>query len=156
MFYDVGSIVKLPRTNLLVPLKVEVIEEKYRATFIGEFGIEKPNGFEQLVQLYHQETPPDPSYGNYFAMFVRDGKAFITSGRDIKKDELVALNVGGEFLYSRERHDFRKAKSCDIWIDGGAAYTRIVGDLSLVRQFLTFKIEGPNIVITSAKDRFNG
>lgn len=103
------------------------VEEKRNARYVGQFCLKDINGnwANHVADVFWQETPPNPEYSNYFALFVRNGTVYVTSGASAVEGELVAVQAeDGEIIYSRYRHDFRQSKDGTVWIDGGRDYTR--------------------------------
>lgn len=109
------------------PFKINVVEEKYKAKFVGQFCLRDKigNWANETVNVFWQETPPVEGYSNYFALFIRDGKAVITSGASAVEGNIIAVEANnGEIIYSRCRWDCRTSADGSTWIDGGRDYVR--------------------------------
>lgn len=131
-------------------VKIEEVESRMNCTFVGDFCIKDRRGqfVEQTVAIFWQETPPQEGYSNYFALFVRDGKVYITSGEtafDSPIYGIVARN--GEIVYSRHRWDCRSSSDGSVMIDGGRDYMRLVGDTSISAQQVELKVNGPIVEV---------
>ena len=139
------------KNDLLVPINVDLVEQKYNATFVCETCIRDKHGnWSQMpVQIYWQENPPK-GYSNYFAVFTQQddqGKArvYITNGQTAVEDPITAIRHNDQIVFSRYRHDFRCIGPVgDVAIDGGRDYTKIVGN---PQEMLTLHFDGPNLVI---------
>ena len=86
------------------------------------------------MDIFYRETP-HPDFGNrYFGLyrnqhFAADGMIMITNADKIEDVEFGMLEGPDGWEYSQHRHDFRYVGACAI--DGGRAYIRRVGDLSV-------------------------
>lgn len=122
--------------------KVEVIEKKYNAKFVGQFCLRTIGGGWQgddCADIYYQETPPVEGYSNYFGMVWQGGTAYITSGASGVEGIISAVEADdGEIIYSRYRHDMRYSEDKSVYIDGGRDYVRS----GLHGRFLLLKIVG--------------
>ena len=137
--------------DLSVPIYPDKVEERRNAKFVGEFCLRDRFGWvNDPVQLYWQETPPVVGYSNYFALFIRDGEVFITSGQTVADEPITAIRCGEEVIWSRFRHDLRGSADGKAAIDGGRDYTKITGTPD---EILTLRIVGPNLVVDDAIDR---
>lgn len=73
--------------------------------------------------FYRTDGTPHPEFGNvYFGLTYVDGIPYI--GNADRVEDLTFDTIHG--VYSRHRHDFIPAGS--VMLDGGRAYTRVVGD----------------------------
>ena len=101
-------------------------------------------GEAQAMDIFYRETP-HPEFGNrYFGMyFVSTGpkeeqrQAWITNADDIEDVEFGMVEVDGQLHYSQHRHDFYSVG--DVAIDGGRAYFKRVGDMSVPTQWFVVK-----------------
>lgn len=103
------------------------VENKYNAKYVGQFCLRDKYGnwVNDIAEVFWQPTPPVEGYSNYFALFIRDGATFITSGASAVEGTLYAVQADdGEIIYSRYRHDYRVSQDKSVWIDGGRDYTR--------------------------------
>lgn len=72
--------------------------------------------------IFYRETP-HPEFGNrYFRIFRHDEVIFIDEADRVEDLYFGMLEVGGEYYYSRHRHDFVAVGS--EFIDGGRDYVR--------------------------------
>lgn len=84
------------------------------------------------ADIFYRETA-HPTFGNrYFGLYINphsDGGAqvMITNADGIESLDFTMVDVDGELHYSQHRHDFRSVG--DVAIDGGRAYTRLVGNI---------------------------
>lgn len=128
---------------------IPAVEKQYNATFVGDFCIKDQRGnyIDRTVAIFWQTTPPVEGYSNYFGLFVRDGQGYITSGATAFDKPIDAIvTPTGEVVYSRYRHDFRKAETADFYVDGGRDYMRIVGSTKGSRRAQLI-VNGPDITI---------
>jgi hypothetical protein len=91
--------------------------------------------------VFYRDTP-HPKFGNrYFQLFVVNNNLFIR-GADVVEDLTFDMLYGeGYWHYSQHRHDYVPV---DFWaIDGGRAYTRIVGEDYVME---TFKVKDGEFV----------
>lgn len=124
------------------------VERTKNCKFVMECAIKGKNGWTEFPgQIYFQENPP-AGYSKYFAIFFNlEGHLMITSGAFI--EDLIFQGVqcpSGEIIYSRTRHDFRKAQSHNVCVDGGFDYFRLVGSFESVKH-VNLKVRGSEIVV---------
>ena len=92
----------------------------------------------QAMDIYYRDTP-HPNFGNrYFGLFYKydvtdptNKWLMITNADVIEEVEFIMVEGTEGWEYSQDRHDFRPIPGTSTSIDGGRAYCRIVGDLSL-------------------------
>lgn len=140
----------LPRQETELPINVEVAEQHYNATYVGDFCLKhSTEGWDNnVVAVFYQETPPQPDYSHYFAIRIREGHAYIMSGASAVAEPIEAIVArNGEVVYSRCRWDYRTSKDGSVSIDGGRDYTRLVGDASINAKRVLLKVNGPNIEV---------
>lgn len=79
--------------------------------------------------IFYRDTP-HPEFGNhYFSLYTDYNGRLMISGADIVETlDFDMIEVDGELHYSQHRHHFNSVKG--IAIDGGRAYTKLVGDVS--------------------------
>lgn len=127
-------------------IKVDVVEKKYNAVYIGDFPLKLKGGgwSESPAAFFWQETPPVAGYSNYFAAYVRGDAVYITSGESITEGTISAIDCGGDnIVHSRYRHDYRPT-SIGSAIDGGRDYTRIIGtEDGAMPRVVKLKVNGP-------------
>lgn len=96
-------------------------------------------GESQSMDIFYRNTP-HPEFGNrYFGLFYSaayDGLAIINADA-IEDVEFGMKQVNGKWHYSQHRHDFYSVGP--VSIDGGRAYFRVVGDMSLPTKFFEIK-----------------
>ena len=109
--------------------KIDVIEAKYNAHFVGQFCLKTTAGYwaNSPADVYWQATPPVEGYSNYFALICQGASVYITSGASAVEAPISAVESDGEIIYSRYRHDFRTTKDGNAIIDGGRDYTKRAG-----------------------------
>jgi hypothetical protein len=122
---------------------IDEIEKKRDCKYVGELAIKDKYGnwsADDCVSVFWQEKPPIEGYSNYFALFVRDKKVYITSGASAVEGELVgAIANDGEIIYSRYRHDYRTSNDGSVVIDGGRDYTKTNTDNTITLKILNGK-----------------
>lgn len=81
------------------------------------------------MDIFYRETP-HPDFGNrYFGLYYGyDDRLYITNADAIEATEFTMVEVDGQLHYSQHRHDFHTID--DVSIDGGRAYTRLVGNVT--------------------------
>ena len=95
------------------------------------------------ADIFYRETP-HPEFGNrYFGLYnannyggVRGG-IMITNADMIEDLEFGMVEVDGQLHYSQHRHDFYSIG--EVAVDGGRAYFRRVGDMSVPAQWFVVK-----------------
>lgn len=109
-------------------VKIPECEAKYKAKYVGQMAIRDSDGnwSENMpAEIFYQETPPAEGYSHYFALMMRRGILYITSGASAVEGEINAVVADdGEIIYSRARHDMRYSQDESVWIDGGRDYMR--------------------------------
>lgn len=116
---------KSPFTETSVPINIPVIENHYKARFIGDLPLK---GRDYPCAIFYQENPPN-NFSNYFAIFVRNNKIYITSAKEIvdtPRQGVITKNK--EIVYSKYHHDFHFSSDGIIAVDGGAEYLRLSGN----------------------------
>ena len=111
-----------------VPIDIRAAEQKYNATFVGDFCIKNRRGdfLTETVAVFWQPIPPVEGYSHYFALLVRGDVVFITSGQTAFDLPIYGIRAkDGEIVYSRHRHDYRSCKDGSGSIDGGRDYTKL-------------------------------
>ena len=102
----------------------------------------------EFGDVFYRGTP-HPEFGNrYFILFYREHTLQIGDSDWVEDEEFVMVEVNGEYHYSRGRHDFYTVG--DVSIDGGRAYTRLVGNASHPTK--TFKVKDGGFVTVGEKD----
>lgn len=108
------------------------VEDLHNARYVGDFCLRTKNGgwSEVPAAVFWQETPPQPGYSNYFALYRDDyeGRLLITSGASVAEgvwDAVIAAS--GEIVFSRWRHDCRTSADGTAMADGGRDYFRGYG-----------------------------
>jgi hypothetical protein len=111
-------------------------------------------GEAQAMDIFYRETP-HPEFGNrYFGLFEANeyggvrGGVRITNADKIEDVEFGMVEANGEFHYSQHRHDFYSVGG--VAVDGGRAYFRRVGDMSVPAQFFNVK-NGEFVVMETAE-----
>ncbi len=107
--------------------KIDVVENKYNAKFVGQFCLKTKDGqwANSPADVYWQATPPVEGYSNYFALIIQHGSVYITSGASAVEPLIsAAVATDGEIIYSRYRHDYRTSADKSVFIDGGRDYTK--------------------------------
>jgi hypothetical protein len=97
----------------------------------------------RAMDIFYRDTP-HPEFGNrYFGLYnannyggVRGG-IMITNADKIEDAEFGMVEVDGQLHYSQHRHDYYSVG--DVAVDGGRAYFRRAGDLSVPAKFLKVK-----------------
>jgi len=98
----------------------------------------------RAMDIFYRATP-HPEFGNrYFGLyFVSTGpkdeqrQLRITNADSIELAEFGMVEVTGEYHYSQHRHDFYSVGS--VSLDGGRAYFRRVGDMSIPARWFKVK-----------------
>lgn len=96
----------------------------------------------QAMDIFYRETP-HPEFGNrYFGLYrnpdpASDGTVMITNADKIEDAEFGMVEVDNQLHYSQHRHDYYSVG--DVAVDGGRAYFRRVGDMSIPAQFFKVK-----------------
>lgn len=137
--------------NLLLPIDFRVIEEKMDATFVGEFCLRDENGqwANFPAQIYFVEKPTKKEYSNYFAIYMRNGKVYVTDGISATQGSFYGLLYKDELLYSAYRQDYKSSADGKVFIDGGRDYNR-VGISDEAKPFVSnveLQIIGPDLVV---------
>lgn len=96
-------------------------------------------GEAQAMDIFYRETP-HPEFGNrYFGLyrnqhFASDGTIMITNADKIEEAEFGMVKGPAGWEYSQHRHDYRQVGNCAV--DGGRAYFKRVGDLSVPVKYM--------------------
>lgn len=106
---------------------IEKVQSQYNAKYVGEFCLPTKDGSwsESPVSVFYVEKPEKPEYSNYFGLFTREGKTFITDALAAAEAPFFGIVANdGEVIYSAYRHDFTRSKDGSVFIDGGRDYVR--------------------------------
>ena len=93
----------------------------------------------QAMDIFYREIP-HPEFGNrYFGLYrnpdpASDGTVMITNADKIEDAEFGMVEVDDRLHYSQHRHDFYSVG--EVSLDGGRAYFRRVGDMSIPATFM--------------------
>lgn len=130
-------------------LDIKKLEGIKNAKFVCELAIKGKFGWtESPAQIYYQETPPVPGYSNYFALIYQMGQLYITTGESVVGIPIEGIETeAGEIIFSRFRHDFRKAQTADVSVDGGLDYLRVVGDIHSKKNVVLTIKDGSLVVV---------
>ena len=102
----------------------------------------------RAMDIFYRDTP-HPEFGNrYFGLVwgitlpfdgAPDGarQIMITNADKIEDAEFGMVEVDGKLYYSQHRHDFYSVG--DVAVDGGRAYFKRIGDLSVPAVWLKVK-----------------
>lgn len=83
--------------------------------------------------IFYRDTP-HPKFGNrYLQLYVVGLQIFIRSADKIEDKVFIMLDTPSGYHYSQHRHDFFTVG--DSSIDGGRAYTRLLGNNVKTKQF---------------------
>ena len=128
------------------------IERIYHAKFVCELAHRSNGGWTDYpVQIYYENNPPE-GYSNYFAIYKAGGKIMITSAAYVVGLPINGLETSsGEIIYSGYRHDYKKAKTADVAIDGGFSYRKVAGSFADVKS-VVLTIKGSEMVVVSPKE----
>lgn len=109
-------------------LKIDAVEERYKAKFVGEFAIPTKDGkFSEIPWPVFYQANPDLVQGHkhYFALILQETNVYIIDASFIEGKLITAVKANdGEVIYSKAVHDFVSSKDDSVWIDGGFDYTR--------------------------------
>jgi len=102
-----------------------------------------PNEYANYAaDIFYRETP-HPEFGNrYFGLYrnpdpASDGTIMITNADMIEELEFGMIQSAGQLHYSQHRHDFYSVGN--ICIDGGRAYFRRLGDMTIPSRWFKVK-----------------
>lgn len=96
----------------------------------------------QAMDIFYRDTP-HPEFGNrYFGLYWNTpigakGMMMITNADKIEDAEFGMVEVDGQLHYSQHRHDYYSVGG--VAVDGGRAYFRRAGDLTVPAKFLKVK-----------------
>lgn len=112
----------------------------------------------QAMDIFYRETP-HPEFGNkYFGLFYRYdiytiNKYLMITNADAIEGVEFHMALGSEgWDYSQHRHDFREVTGTGLYLDGGRAYGRMVGDLTVPTK--TFVIRDGEFVEKDIEDEY--
>jgi hypothetical protein len=107
-------------------INIEVVLKHYpTAKYVGQFPLRDNRGeFTDFhAEVFYEPNPKtELGHSNYFAVYPRDGVAYITGASHVEKLLLAVYeDKEGDLIYSRFQHDFRsfESKTGKIMIDGG-------------------------------------
>lgn len=141
------------QTKSYQPINIKLAEERYNATYVGDFCIKtvRGNWAEEPVAIFYT-AEPDTSKGHkhYFGLFVRQESIYITDGTSAFSEPIVGVVApDGEVLYSRYRHDYREKDG--VMIDGGRDYVRRSGH----GRTVYVEVDGPDLVVVESIESTN-
>ena len=130
------------RPNLDTKRVCEIYSEKdgVPVTYVCTSAI---GGQAQAMDIFYRGTP-HPDFGNrYFGLFLyrnthflADGAIMITNADKIEDAEFGMIEGPTGWEYSQHRHDYRNVEGSGCAIDGGRAYFKRVGDLSVPMKMM--------------------
>ena len=99
----------------------------------------------QAMDIFYRETP-HPNFGNrYFGLYEANnyggvrGGLMITNADKIEDAEFGMVEGSNGWEYSQHRHDYRDVEGSGCAIDGGRAYFKRAGDLSVPVKYFVVK-----------------
>jgi len=109
---------------------IKNIEKRRKAKYVCDTEFE---GVPVCVFYCDEEHPV--SHSRYMAIYYKypfgseeSPDMYVTDGSPIEDQEIKGIKLeDGTIIFSRSRHDFFRYKD-SVAIDGGRAYTRVVGD----------------------------
>lgn len=125
-----------PRSWYYSDIAVDKVEREYGGKYIGDFAIMAKQGWTtQPAMIFWQETPPNPSYSNYYAIIKNHiGQFLITDGSSVADIPIPGLeNIQtGEIIYTSYKYDYQSCLIDDditdrMFIDGGYEFYRYGG-----------------------------
>lgn len=127
-----------------------VVEERYKATYVGDLciALSNNNGWsDQPVAVFWQKDPP-PNMSNYFGLFFTAEKQAMITGAASVAEGIWRGVVGndGEIVFSRWRHDCRFTCDGTGMADGGRDYFRGYG------TSVSLRVQDGRMVIVDEKD----
>ena len=124
------------------------IEKSRNAKFVCELSVKGKFGWtDNPAMIFFQETPPKPEFSNYFGLIHQVDSWYIIDGSSVVGIPIEGIETkAGEIIYSRFRHDFRKAQTEEIWVDGGLDYGRLVGNIFDITH-VVLTIKGAELVV---------
>lgn len=115
------------------PIDIKKIEEKYSATYLGDFQIKNMQNkwADTPVAVFYQPNPPS-GYSNYFGIISEFGigkmKNYIVNASSAFSEPINAILAdNGEVIYSCHRHDYVESMDGTAMVDGGKDYFRYFG-----------------------------
>lgn len=117
------------------PIKIDVIEEEYKAKFIGDFALKtKDGGWSDFpIAIFYTPNPDtEKGHSHYFGVWASNKTSihptpsiYITNGESAFSQPIVGVIAdNGEIIFSRFRHDYHTSQDGSAWIDGGREYVR--------------------------------
>ena len=130
------------------PINIQQVEETKESIFVGDFCLKTKEGWSETpVAIFYNPNPPDPSFSNYFGLFVDwKDQLMITDGQSAFSKPIIGIVAdNGEVIFSRYRHDYVISSDGSVFIDGGRDYTKS----SLVNEdkFVKLIIDKDKLVI---------
>lgn len=115
-------------TKSFQPIKIDVVEKEYNATYVGDFCLKTKDGSwtNFPVAIFYNPKPPKPEYSNYLGVFVTpENKIYITDGASAFLQPIIGIIAdNGDVIISRYRHDYVTSADGSVFIDGGRDYVR--------------------------------
>lgn len=114
------------------PIKIDVVEEMYKATFVGDFCLKLRDGSwtDHPIAIFYQPNPDiEAGHSHYFGVHVtHQNQIYLTDGKSAFENGITgAIADNGEVIFSRFRHNFVSSQDGSISIDGGRDYTKLIG-----------------------------
>lgn len=119
-------------------------EAKYNAEYVADLCLKDRfgNWGEEPAAVFWQETPPNPTYSNYFGLYVVSRNLIITSAHSAADGFWEGAQAeNGEIIFSRFRHDNRVSADRTAMVDGGRDYFRFRG------KAVRLRISGPDFEV---------
>lgn len=89
------------------------------------------------MDIFYRETPHPKFSNRYFGLYHDGGHIMICSADGVEDLVFDTVLVNGQYHYSQHRHDFHTVGP--VSIDGGRAYTRLVGDIHAERALFVVR-----------------
>jgi hypothetical protein len=128
------------------PIDIKVVEEKYNASFVGDFCIKDRHVWTiRPIAVFYQPTPDViKGHSYYFGVYqsVLSKSILITNAESAFFEPIVGIEADdGEIIFSRQRHDYRTSQDGSVSIDGGREYLKFSGLPTRLRKLVICKDE---------------
>jgi hypothetical protein len=119
------------------------------ALYVGDFAVRSSKGLWSSIPVAVFYTPkPREGYTNhYFGAYKSQARLdmptwMICDATSVATHLWHGLEMKGEVIFSRWRHDFRCFSFGGPYVDGGADYTRVVGLTNLAKNVSLRLVDG--------------
>ena len=137
------EIVHRPLLNVNKVIELYAKEDGVPITYVCSSALD---GSEYSMDIFYRSTPHSTFGNRYFGLYYSNEEfpsLYIANADKIEDLSFDMIEINDKLHYSKHRHDFNQVGS--VAIDGGRAYTRLIGNAKV--KVIIMKVKDGEFVI---------